>query len=136
MASIESQIYTSLASRLGLANLGYQIVFPNETQPSPLNMPYLKVDYLPNVTLRRQIESDGTDIHMGIFQVSVIAALRSSLTGPLDIAAQICDLYPADLLLVAGSANVQITKRPDVGPMLVVDDQVNVPVSIEYFCSA
>jgi hypothetical protein len=109
-----------------------RIAFPNMEFEPPADGKWLRATFHPVTGGDRLIGSDDPSRIGGFMQVSVFWPLNRGEGEPRDVAGQIASHFAVDLRLEPSDASVRIIRRPDVGPMLVENIGVQIPVSI-YF---
>lgn len=128
--AIEPDIYTALSQRVATIPGGLPIAWPNVKFTRPGSGEYLEVAFIPNTALRLGVNTLTPHRHLGLLQVSAWAPRNSG--APIASAGRIVDHFPADLVLTAGSAEVRVTKTPDMAGMIVDDNLVQIPVTIDW----
>jgi hypothetical protein len=133
MATIEASIQAALFARMAslVVSPAHPVAWPNLSFKAPANKRYLRVSHLPNTTDRLYIGSSEPHQHQGILQVTVCAPLNSGEEAAREIAGLVANHFPADLALANG---VRITKRPNTASALIIDTELQIPVSIAYRC--
>lgn len=132
MASTESKIMAALFARAATLAPALPIAWPNLSFTKPADGKYLRVSFIPNTADRIFIGSTDPHRFLGMLQVDVMWPLGQGQTEPLERAGAVAEHFPADLRLTSDGVAVRVRKHPDVGPLLVEDAGVMVPVTIEY----
>ena len=142
MASVESKIWDALRSRLQVmyGDLDLPFAWPNRDFPGsdangnekPKPPKYLKIAFIPNVAERRFIGSNDPHRFIGLLQISVCWPLNTFLEPALEMAGKVAGYFPCDSRHTAEDVVVRIQKHPDVGPMLVEDTGIMIPISISW----
>jgi hypothetical protein len=129
----ETAIWLALRARVEALTLSpaFPIAWPNEPF-TPLAGGYLKVEHIPNRTLRRFIGSNDPHHYRGILQIGVMAKLNQNVAVGIEVAGDVAGHFPADLRLTSNGITVRITSHPSVGPAQPQATHVMIPVSIEY----
>lgn len=134
----ETAIWLALRGRVESLVLSpvYPVAWPNESYQPAAGVPYLKVEHIPNRTLRAFIGSDDPHHYRGILQIGVMTKLNQNVAVGLEVAGDIADHLPADLKLTAYGVTVRITAHPSVGLPQPQATHLMIPVSVEYDCWA
>lgn len=136
--TVETAIW--LALRGGVESLAlspaHDVAWPNESYQPTAGAPYLKVEHIPNRTLRAFIGSSDPHHYRGILQIGVMTKLNQNVAVGLEVAGDVADHFPADLKLVAHGFTVRITSNPSVGLPQPQATHLMIPVSVEYDCWA
>ncbi|WP_417702363.1 DUF4128 domain-containing protein [Pseudophaeobacter sp.] len=136
-ATTEGRIFAALMTRAGgLSALGLPIAWPNVDFTPPENQKYLRVQFVPNVTQRQWIASDGVHRYLGLLQVSVFWP-KGQYEGelrPREIAGQVAAHFPCDHQMTEDDVTVRVMERPTVADMLPEDSRVHIPVTIQWEC--
>jgi len=130
--TVEGKAMLALFARVSTLSLSYPVAYPNLTFSPPASKKYLRVQFLPNTTDRPFIGSNAAHRFQGLLQVSVYWPLNKGEDGPRQDAGAIAEHFPADLMLDRDGVRVRITKRPSLGPMLIEDTAIQIPVSIQW----
>lgn len=131
---VDGKIMAALFGRMALLTLTpvLPVAWPNVTFAPPSTKKYLRVQYVPNITNRRFVNSDGQHEHVGLLQVSVHWPQGAGEAAPREIAGKIVDHFPADLRLAFDGGYARITQAPTVADLIVEDAQVQIPVLIQW----
>jgi hypothetical protein len=134
----ENEIMAALFARLAsyVASPVLPVAWPNIAFTPPSNQRYLRAAFVPNLTNRALIDSDGPHQHVGLLQVSVMWTKGAGETSPRLIAGAIADHFACDLKLRSGGLTVRITKRPDVRDLMIEEAAIQIPVMVEWECWA
>jgi len=134
----ESEIMAALYGRLAAftAVPALPVSWPNVTFSPPANQKYLRAVFVPNLTNRALIDSDGPHQHMGLLQVSVMWTKGQGEAAPRLVAGQLADHFSCDLKLRSGGLTVRITKRPDVRDLMIEEAAIQIPVMVDWECWA
>jgi hypothetical protein len=98
----------------------------------PSSRKYLRVSFLPNVTERLVIDSDGPHRHYGILQLTVCWPVDEGEIEPRELAGKVADHFSADTKMVYGGIVVRSMKRPTVASSMKDGADLLTPVSVEY----
>lgn len=136
--TVETAIWLALRGRLESLVLSpaHDVAWPNESYLPVAGAPYLKVEHIPNRTLRAFIGSNEPHQYRGILQIGVMAKLNRDLAVGLEVAGDVADHFTADLRLTAHGVTVRITSNPSVGLPQPQATHLMIPVSVEYDCWA
>lgn len=94
---------------------------------------YLEAQLLPNATITRTINDDGSNRHQGFLQVSVMYPIdKSGIIPAFDIAGLVISHFKKGTVLSGSGVTVRIIQQPFVAPPLPDGDRMRVPVSIPY----
>lgn len=131
--TVETAIWLALKDRVESLALSpaHSIAWPNEAFTPPSGG-YLKVEHIPNRTLRVFIPSDAPHHYRGILQIGVMEKLNQDLAVALEVAGDVADHFPADLRLTAYGVTVRVAGHPSIGPALPQSTHLMIPVSVEY----
>lgn len=135
MASgVDSKIMAALFGRLATLALSpaLPIAWPNLSFTAPASKKFLRVQYVPNVTNRRFVNSDGRHEYLGLLQVSVQWPIGTGEAQPREVAGKVADQFPADLRLLIADGYVRIAQDATVSDLIVEDAQVQIPVIIQW----
>lgn len=130
--TIEGRIFEVLAARLADVAGVQLIAWPNQPFAPPDTHNYLRVIYMPNVTTRMVIESDGPHRYFGIFQVSVYRELDVGVIAAQEAAGVVASWFPADLKMKDGDLVVRSMSDPTVAASMPMGADLVTPVSVEY----
>ena len=132
--TVETAIWLALRGRVESLVLSpvYPVAWPNESYQPAAGVPYLKVEHIPNRTLRAFIGSDDPHHYRGILQIGLMTKLNRDLAVGLEVAGDVADHFPADLKLTAHGVIVRITAHPGVGLPQPQATHLMIPVSVEY----
>lgn len=130
----EGFLYEALSNRLKSLVLDpvMPIQWPDGDFVVPGNRRYLRVQFLPNETLRVVIDSDGPHQHMGIFQITINLPLKTRVLEAVDIGSAIASHFSADTKMIYAGVMVRSTKKPTVAPSMPDGADLLTPVSVEY----
>lgn len=142
--SIETRISKAIRARVATLPMAstYEIVWTDgplpkkpdgepETSytPDPLKR-YLRVTWTPNATQRQFIGSNDPHRRPGVLQINVFGTVSQGSARAIEVAGQVAQHFPADLVLTFMGAKVRVMTAPSVGPVFV-DTHIQVPVLIE-----
>lgn len=130
---METAIWLALRGRVASLVLSpvHPVAWPNEAFTPPAG-PYLRVEHIPNRTLRVFLPSDSPHHYRGILQIGVMEKLNQPLAVAIEVAGDVADHFPADQALSSHAVALRITARPSIGPAMPQAAHLMVPVSIEY----
>jgi hypothetical protein len=133
----EADIQTALLQRVLTLSITptLPIAWPNRDFIPPSDgSSYLQVRILPNRNTRLFLGSNEESWRQGILQINLITQYDKGPSFGVDIAGQIAQHFPQDLMLRYSGVKVQLTKTPDVGSAVAspTGTQWIVPVSIYY----
>lgn len=131
--TIETAVWLALRGRVEALALSpaLPVAWPNEAFTPPAG-PYLKIEHVPNRTLRIFIPSTSPHHYRGILQIGVMTKLNQGVGYPTEIAGDIADHFPADLKLPAHGVMLRVTSHPSIGPAQPQATHLMIPVSIDY----
>lgn len=134
----ETLIMEALFARLSTLVLApvHPVAWPNIAFTPPADHRYLRVQYVPNLTNRVLIDSDGPHQMLGLMQVSVYDEKGKGESRAREMAGLVAEHFPTDLKLHSAPITVRMTKRPDVRDLIVEDAAVQIPVMVEWECWA
>ena len=136
--TIESDIETALFERVASLVLSpvLEVSWPNANFDPPENESYIVVKQFPNGTTR--YSQTGSDPHqrIGILQLMLVTPLNQGPATATETAGEIAEHFPAGLIMRSGSTKVTVDKASEVATAIKTDVSHDIPVSIEYFCSA
>lgn len=142
--SIETRISEAIRARVATLPMAasYEIVWTDgplpkkpdgepETSytPDPLKR-YLRVTWTPNQTQRQFIGSNDPHRRPGVLQIDVFGTVSQGSARAIEVAGQVAQHFPADLVLTFMGAKVRVMKAPSIGPVFV-DTHLQVPVMVE-----
>ncbi|RFC66448.1 hypothetical protein DYI37_03115 [Fulvimarina endophytica] len=97
---------------------------------------YLRESFIPNTADRRFIGSDDPHRYLGLYQIDVITTSGSGEQTARTLAGEIAAHFAVDQRLMADGITTRITRRADVGPMMVEDARAMIPLTLEWECFA
>ncbi len=137
--SIETRIAEAIRARVATLPMAgqYQVVWTDgplpagqqSYTPSPTQR-YLRCTWTPNQTQRQFIGSNDPHRRPGVLQIDVFGTVSQGSPRAIEVAGQVAQHFPADLVLTFMGAKVRVMKSPSVGPVFV-DTHLQVPVLIE-----
>lgn len=130
----EGKIHDALYARTVL--LATSMAFPlswrgfNFTPPS--SGQWLRGGFFPNVTNRRTIGSDDPHQHLGLLQIAVHYPHGAGEQVMREKAGEVVAYFPCDLRLTEGGVTVRVTKRPQAAEVMKTDEDLFIPVTIDF----
>lgn len=136
--AVETIILKALVARLEALTLtpALPIAWQNgDFTPSDGN--YLRAFILWNRNINRGVAHNSKTEFRGIFQVNVVAAIRTGLVAPTNIAGAIADHFERETLMAGDVFTVRIEGRPSLAPAVGgPPDRTVFPVSANYYAFA
>lgn len=94
--------------------------------------PHLRVTHIPNMNRRLFLGSNDPHQRLGILQIGVFAPFNQGTTAATEIAGEIEDHFPADLVMRSGPVVVRVERAPESAQPIADTAHWLVPVSIRY----
>ncbi|QKV20537.1 DUF4128 domain-containing protein [Oricola thermophila] len=112
------------------------IADPNIDFDPPADGRYLRATFVPNTTDRLFIQSTGLHRYTGLFMVDVFDKPGTGETRARDVAGQVAEHFPCDDRITEEGVTLRIITRPNVGPAIIEDQAIHVPVTVEFWAFA
>jgi hypothetical protein len=131
----ESDIFRALAKKVdafAAANGNIAFKVPGKDFPRPSNTKHLIVDYLPARTERFGINSDSSDEHVGILQISVYWPEDQGIVAPLGLAGTVVNFFKKDTIMEHNGVTLKVSNTPWIAPPLPEPGWVQIPVNVPY----
>lgn len=108
--------------------------YPNLKFTPPKDGKWLRLDFILGRLDRIAIGSGEKHRQQGLLQASIMWPLDKGTDAPTDVAAEVIRRFPADLKLWEQdqAVSVRITQRPAMGPALIDETSLMVPVTVEW----
>lgn len=145
-ATVETSIWNALAARIALLPTS---IVPQSSVALPLAefekptdsngpLPYIEVDYLPNVNQRVMIPGGRPQRRTGILQLTYCEPIKNKLTFEqvTQVAGAIVQHFPEDLAMRYNGVLVRVERTPDVARGMEDYGYWRTPISIRYDCFA
>lgn len=130
--TVETAIWSALKARITSIPGSYPTAWPNQNYTPVTGTDYLRIDLIPNRTLRRFIGPNDPHHYRGILQIGVMTKLNEQIGIAIEKAGDVADHFPTDLLLTSNGVTIRITGHPSIGPSMPQATHLMTPVSIEF----
>ncbi|WP_257317920.1 DUF4128 domain-containing protein [Shinella pollutisoli] len=106
------------------------VVWPKGSAPT--SGKYLTVHWMPNVTQRRAVSSNGAHRRPGILQLTIFSPLSLNQAPEVDteLAGQIAEHFPTDHRMTFGGVSVRVQRAPSISQAYRSDAYWITPVSV------
>lgn len=130
--TVEGHIWQALLSQLQVmaADIALPIAWPNKNFTAPADRKFLRVQHVPNSVTRTRIGSAEPHQRLGILLIAVHWPKNTFGVPVVEMAGQVAQHWPADLVMRSGDIAVRITQAPRVGDLMDEDAGVMIPVEI------
>lgn len=134
---VEAKIYDAIAYFISALAVSpaLPIAMPNVVfNPPASNGPYLVATIVPNMADLNGLAFDSTIDNRGVVQISVVWKAGAGLVSPMNVAAQIVNLFKPGTSTTRNGVTVFFEQQPRIINALQASDMVTIPVVITWRC--
>ena len=96
---------------------------------------WLEATIFPSPSIEMGMENDPSIVHRGVFQVGVVDVTGKGALEATEIASMVVSHFKKGTKLTALGTILRITNRPSISGPIQEDNQIIIPISIQYFSS-
>ena len=134
---VEAKIYDAIAAYVSaiVVSPALPIAMPNVIFNTPdRNGPYLVATIVPNMASLNGLAFNSTIDNRGILQISVVWKAGTGLVSPMNVAAQIVNIFRPGTTTTRNGVTVRFERQPRIINPLQASDMVTIPVVIAWRC--
>lgn len=125
--TVRSEVESKLATFASSHNPPIPVAFENVPFTKPKAGNWLEIYFLGEKTINRDLAGEHYATY-GMFQVSVYGKLGEGMGHLESLAHEIVALFP----MVPKMLLTSVEATPNIGPRIIVDDFVSIPVTVRY----